>query len=287
MCKRFAQIVPLEVIEREQSFYNELLALAKKKMSAREVVLALTIALGKRTDKVGKSQRTHRRNGGRKRHRSRGGRQRNIRESSSSYGTFHQRCSIILLYLSKTSLRRGFFLSTPRSNIIHPEEQDVVFVIVLGMKKIIHRERERGGANIGWLQSRFSFSFSNWHEPSRMGFGRLRVINDDVIAPLGKFGMHSHHDFEIITIPLVGTVTHEDSLGNIGEVHAGEAQAMSAGTGVVHSEYNASKTEPLSLFQIWIEPNVQGAKPRYTQARFDSVGRKNSWQILVSGDGIP
>ncbi len=155
------------------------------------------------------------------------------------------------------------------------------------MKKVIHREQERGKGDHGWLQTRLSFSFADWYEPRRMGFGRLRVINDDLIAPLGKFEMHPHRDFEIITIPLSGTVTHEDSLGNKGAVHAGEVQAMSAGTGVVHSEYNASRTEPLSLFQIWIEPNVRGAKPRYAQARFDPAGRKNSWQILVSGDGVP
>ncbi|MCR4306379.1 MAG: pirin family protein [Candidatus Yonathbacteria bacterium] len=155
------------------------------------------------------------------------------------------------------------------------------------MQKIIHREKERGGGEYGWLQTRYSFSFADWYEPTRLGFGRLRVINDDLIAPLGKFGMHPHRDFEIITIPLSGAVTHEDSLGNKGEVRTGEVQAMSAGTGVVHSEYNASKTEPLSLFQIWIEPNVQSAKPQYTQARFDPAVRKNSWQVLVSGDGVP
>ena len=120
-----------------------------------------------------------------------------------------------------------------------------------------------------------------------MGFGRLRVINDDTIAPLGKFGMHAHQDFEIITIPLRGVVTHEDSLGNRGEVRTGEVQAMSAGTGVTHSEENASTTETLDLFQIWIEPRTLGARPRYEQARFDEKGRKNAWQVLVSGDGTP
>lgn len=154
------------------------------------------------------------------------------------------------------------------------------------MKKIIHREKDRGKGDHGWLQSSFSFSFADWYEPTRMGFGRLRVINDDLIAPLGKFGMHPHGNFEIITIPLAGTVTHEDSMGNKGEVRAGEVQAMSAGTGVVHSEYNASKTEPLSIFQIWIEPKVEDAEPRYAQAHFDPAGRKNAWQVLVSGDGV-
>lgn len=117
-----------------------------------------------------------------------------------------------------------------------------------------------------------------------MGFGKLRVINDDTIAPLGKFEMHSHKDFEIITIPLAGVVTHEDNLGNKGTVGAGEAQAMSAGTGVTHSECNASPTEPLELFQIWIEPRTYGAVPRYSQARFDEANRINKFQVLVSGD---
>lgn len=155
------------------------------------------------------------------------------------------------------------------------------------MQKIIHRAEERGKGNHGWLKTHFSFSFADWYEPTRMGFGALRVINDDHIAPLGKFDMHPHRNFEIITIPLSGAVTHEDNMGNKGTVHAGEVQAMSAGTGVVHSEYNASKTEPLSLFQIWIEPKIQNAPPRYAQARFDSALRKNAWQFLVSGDGTP
>lgn len=155
------------------------------------------------------------------------------------------------------------------------------------MQKIIHRAGERGEGNHGWLQTRFSFSFADWYEPTRMGFGALRVLNDDHIAPLGKFDMHPHRNFEIITIPLSGAVTHEDNMGNMGTVHAGEVQAMSAGTGVVHSEYNASKTEPLSLFQIWIEPNIRNAEPRYAQTRFDPTLRKNAWQFLVSGDGTP
>jgi len=154
------------------------------------------------------------------------------------------------------------------------------------MQKVIHRAWERGASDHGWLQSRFSFSFAEWYEPARMGFGALRVINDDVIAPLGKFGMHPHQDFEIITIPLSGSVTHEDDMGNKGEVSAGEVQAMSAGTGVVHSEYNASTTEPLTLFQIWIAPKVRGAKPRYAQKKFAASGRNNAWQTLVAEDGV-
>src|SRR6185369_13889460 len=154
------------------------------------------------------------------------------------------------------------------------------------MQKVLHRAEARGISDHGWLRSRFSFSFADWYEPTRMGFGALRVINDDTIAPLGRFGMHPHADYEIITIPLQGSVTHEDSMGNRGEVGEGEVQAMSAGSGVVHSEYNASSTESLELFQIWIAPNVRDARPRYSQKRFDATGRKNKWQTLVAEDGV-
>jgi len=153
------------------------------------------------------------------------------------------------------------------------------------MQTVIHRAEDRGSSDHGWLQSKFSFSFADWHEPRRMGYGTLRVINDDTIAPLGKFGMHSHKDFEIITIPLAGAVTHHDNMGNTGVVVAGEVQAMSAGTGVTHSEENASATEELRLFQIWIEPREQGLAPRYAQKAFEVSGRRDRWQLLVSSDG--
>ncbi len=103
------------------------------------------------------------------------------------------------------------------------------------MQKVVHKAEERGVAEHGWLHSRFSFSFADWYEPTRMGFGALRVINDDVIDPANGFGMHPHRDMEIITIVTKGTVTHQDSMGNKGEVHAGEVQVTTAGTGVVHS----------------------------------------------------
>lgn len=119
-----------------------------------------------------------------------------------------------------------------------------------------------------------------------MGFGALRVLNDDVIAPLGKFAMHGHQNFEIITIPLRGAVTHEDSLGSRGVVGAGEVQVMSAGTGIVHSEYNASATEPLELFQIWIEPSERGVAPRYAQQAF-GPSASGAWQVLVSDGSVP
>lgn len=136
------------------------------------------------------------------------------------------------------------------------------------MQNVIHRAEDRGRGEYGWLSTRYSFSFANWYEPTRMGFGRLRVINDDTIAPASGFPMHAHRDMEIITIVTKGILTHKDSLGNTGTVKTGEVQVMSAGTGVVHSEYNASATEPLELFQIWIQPKEQGEAPRYEQKTF-------------------
>lgn len=153
------------------------------------------------------------------------------------------------------------------------------------MAHLLHRASERGGGDYGWLRTRYSFSFGQWYDPRRMGFGALRVLNDDWIAPLGKFEMHAHKDFEIITIPLTGAVTHEDSMGNRGVVVAGEVQVMSAGTGIVHSEENASATDPLTLFQIWIEPREKSLASRYAQKAFDVAERKNKWQRLVSSDG--
>ena len=133
------------------------------------------------------------------------------------------------------------------------------------MEKILHRADKRGRGDYGWLSTRYSFSFGDWYEPARMGFGALRVLNDDTIAPASGFPMHGHRDMEIITIVTGGTLTHKDSLGNIGTVKAGEVQVMSAGSGIVHSEYNASPSEPLTLFQVWIQTEKEGSAPRYDQ----------------------
>lgn len=140
------------------------------------------------------------------------------------------------------------------------------------MQKVVHRANERGVAEHEWLHSRFSFSFADWYEPTRMGFGALRVINDDIVDPSSGFPMHPHRDMEIITIVMKGAVTHEDSMGNHGVVGAGEVQVMSAGTGVVHSEFNESPTEQLELFQIWIIPDRPGHTPRYAQQTIPEGG---------------
>ncbi len=148
------------------------------------------------------------------------------------------------------------------------------------MEKVVHRADKRGKGEYGWLSTRYSFSFADWYESTRMGFGVLRVINDDSIEPASGFGMHSHKDMEIITIVMSGTVTHKDSMGNTGTVPGGDVQVMSAGTGVTHSEYNDSPNEPLTLFQIWITPKERNIAPRYAQKSF-----ANENALLVSPDG--
>lgn len=141
----------------------------------------------------------------------------------------------------------------------------------------------RGFANHGWLQASHSFSFANFYNPERMNFGALRVLNDDIIAPGTGFGTHPHQNMEIITIPLSGKLKHKDSMSNEWLfVEPNEVQVMSAGTGIYHSEMNGSTEDHLNLFQIWIIPDKMGVSPRYNQATFSSVERKNKLQVLVS-----
>jgi quercetin 2,3-dioxygenase len=152
------------------------------------------------------------------------------------------------------------------------------------MKMLVHKAEARGGGDYGWLKTKYSFSFATWYEPSRMGFGALRVINDDWIAPASGFGKHGHKDMEIVTIVTKGTVTHTDSMGNTGFVPAGDVQAMSAGTGVVHAEENSSDEE-LTLFQLWIEPNQLGVAPRYSQGTFNLEQQQKGMRLIVSPTG--
>ena len=153
------------------------------------------------------------------------------------------------------------------------------------MKYKIIRSNEVGVANHGWLNAKHYFSFGGYYNPQRMGFGRLLVVNDDVVEPQNGFGKHPHRDMEIITIPQLGAVSHEDSEGNKGTISKGEVQVMSAGTGVFHSEFNNSENTPLNLFQIWIEPNKKSVKPRYDQKQFAFQDRLNQWTQLVSPMG--
>ena len=150
------------------------------------------------------------------------------------------------------------------------------------MKSIIHRAESRGNANHGWLKAHHSFSFAGWFNPERMSFGALRVLNDDIIAPGAGFPTHPHENMEIITIPLSGVLEHKDSLGNVAQINTGEVQVMSAGTGVTHSEYNASSTEELKLFQIWLFPNKQNVKPRYDELKLNLADRQNKFQQILS-----
>lgn len=151
------------------------------------------------------------------------------------------------------------------------------------MKTIVHKAENRGFANHGWLQANHSFSFASYHNPEKMNFGALRVLNDDIVAPKMGFGTHPHDNMEIITIPLKGVLKHKDNMGDAWiPVLPNEVQVMSAGTGVQHSEINGSGDEYLSLFQIWIFPNKQNVAPRYDQKKFDASQRKNNLQTLVT-----
>ncbi|MCB0458328.1 MAG: pirin family protein [Flavobacteriaceae bacterium] len=149
------------------------------------------------------------------------------------------------------------------------------------MKKIFHPASTRGKADYGWLQAKYSFSFANYFDPQRLQFGLLRVLNDDVVAPAMGFGRHPHANMEIVTIPQFGAVKHKDSMGNEGIVAAGEIQVMSAGSGVEHSEVNASAKEPLKLFQIWVFSEEENVTPRYDQKKIASLVKPNEISTVV------
>ena len=146
---------------------------------------------------------------------------------------------------------------------------------------IIHRADERGKNDLGWLKSSFSFSFANYHNPQRMGFGKLRVLNDDYIAQGKGFGAHQHSNMEIITIPLSGELVHKDSIGKKEVLVPGQIQAMSAGSGITHSEFNNSTTKPLELFQIWIETKEEDILPRHETKTLSL--KDNKLTKIVSG----
>lgn len=154
-----------------------------------------------------------------------------------------------------------------------------------GVPMITHLSDSRGLANHGWLKSRHTFSFADYYHPERMGFGALRVINDDSVDAGMGFGTHPHRDMEIISIPLEGSLKHKDSEGNATIIKKGEVQIMSAGTGIAHSEYNGSETDPVKFLQIWVMPKKIGIKPRYEQKVFSDTDRKNKIQTVVAPDG--
>lgn len=149
------------------------------------------------------------------------------------------------------------------------------------------RCEERHHQNFGWLDTRWHFSFAEYHDPANENWGALRVFNDDVIEAGQGFGMHPHRDMEIVTIVLSGELEHKDSLGNRGVIRPGEVQVMSAGRGITHAEYNHSKEKPLHLLQLWIFPRSKGRTPRWEQRVFDDAQRQGKLLPVVSGGDIP
>jgi len=149
----------------------------------------------------------------------------------------------------------------------------------------VRKSNERGGASFGWLDSKHTFSFGHYHDPKHMGFGPLRVINEDKVQPGRGFDSHGHRDMEIISYVLDGALEHKDSMGNGSVLRYGDVQIMSAGSGVVHSEYNHSRTEGVHFLQIWIMPNVGGAEPRYEEKHFDTADKTAATLLIGSPDG--
>ncbi len=150
------------------------------------------------------------------------------------------------------------------------------------MKTVVRRAGDRGTADYGWLKANYSFSFAGYHNPENVHFGALRVLNDDVVAGGGGFPTHPHDNMEIVTIPLAGALQHKDSTGGEGIIQSGDVQIMSAGTGVEHSEFNASATDAVNLLQLWVFPKKRNIAPRYDQRSFDLADRQNRWQTVVS-----
>jgi redox-sensitive bicupin YhaK (pirin superfamily) len=150
------------------------------------------------------------------------------------------------------------------------------------MKTTLHKADTRGHANHGWLDSHHTFSFAGYYDPTRVHFGMLRVLNDDIVKGGAGFGQHPHDNMEIISIPLKGALEHGDNTGGRGIIKSGEVQIMSAGSGIAHSERNASKVEDVNFLQIWVFPKERNIKPRYDQKLFDSEDRKNRFQAVVS-----
>ena len=150
------------------------------------------------------------------------------------------------------------------------------------MKTTLHKADSRGKADHGWLNSHHTFSFASYHNPERVRFGLLRVLNDDIVQPGEGFGTHPHDNMEIISIPLKGALAHKDSTGNEHVINTGDVQIMSAGSGLYHSEYNASKKDEVNFLQIWIFPKERDIEPRYDQKTYNADERKNKFQIVVS-----
>jgi redox-sensitive bicupin YhaK (pirin superfamily) len=154
------------------------------------------------------------------------------------------------------------------------------------METVLHKANLRGQANLEWLNAKHTFSFANYYNPDSMNFGVLRVLNDDIVAPDNGFGMHPHKNMEIVSIPLQGFLQHKDNMGNTALIKKGDVQVMSAGTGIMHSEFNISKDEAVNLLQIWILPNKLDVTPRYQQISLDIKDRINNLQPILSPNEI-
>lgn len=150
------------------------------------------------------------------------------------------------------------------------------------MELLIHKANERGHADHGWLKAYHSFSFASWYNPQKIQFGMLRVLNDDTIAAGMGFGTHPHDNMEIITIPLEGDLAHKDSMGNASTIKSGDVQVMSAGTGILHSEFNPNHDKQTKLFQIWVFPKYHNVTPRYQQITLDKALQKNNFAQILS-----
>jgi redox-sensitive bicupin YhaK (pirin superfamily) len=203
-------------------------------------------------------------------------------------------------FLKKGLLGTGMFVATSAfSNIIKndiddPDSYREKELEVLGFNhlpntsskimenSILHKAETRGDANHGWLHSKHTFSFANYHNPERMHFGVLRVLNDDTVAAGMGFGTHPHDNMEIISIPLEGDLEHKDSMGNVTVIKNGDIQVMSAGSGIQHSEYNKSKDNQVKFLQIWVFPNKKNVTPRYDQITLKAEDRHNKLQQIVS-----
>ncbi|MBL7851705.1 MAG: pirin family protein [Cyclobacteriaceae bacterium] len=154
------------------------------------------------------------------------------------------------------------------------------------MKTTLHKANSRGHANHGWLDSYHTFSFAGYYEPTRVHFGLLRVLNDDVVKGGMGFGQHPHDNMEIVSIPLRGALEHRDNTGGHAIIKSGEVQIMSAGSGIAHSEKNASSTEDVNFLQIWVFPKERNIKPRYDQKLFNKADRINKLQVVVAPDQV-
>lgn len=198
-------------------------------------------------------------------------------------------------FLKKGLFGTGMFVaSAALGNIIKNDIDELKELEVLGFNHlpntnskimentILHKSETRGDANHGWLHSKHTFSFANYHNPERMHFGVLRVLNDDTVAAGMGFGTHPHDNMEIISIPLEGDLEHKDSMGNVTVIKNGDIQVMSAGTGIQHSEYNKNKDQQVKFLQIWVFPNKKNVTPRYDQITLKSEDRHNKLQQIIS-----